>query len=229
MALAAQAASHFLIRCHDNSFTIVNEILKGKRSDDVICEITANQKFLSNPDNAQLPRTLTVRFVRVMLDSGEYEVLATSLMDQRAYPTADFKELYYLRWGIETFYGILKTRLNLENFSGYSVEAIRQDFFATIFLAGIEAIFTEDAEAYLSRQRGGQPKKVNKAVSFNVVKERAFELFYSKAPTEERLDELTKLFLTSPTLVRKGRKPPRASSSSHKILGFWKRRRKMVF
>lgn len=233
MALATKARGDFLIRCHANSFKVVNEMLEGKGSDDVICEIPASEKFLAslkdNPKNELLPTTITMRFVRVVLDNGEYEVLATSLLDQQKYPPTDFKELYYMRWGVETFYGVLKTRLNLENFSGYSVEAVRQDFFAAVFLTGVETILTEDAEEQLIRQTGGQPKKVNKAVSFNIIKDRAFELFYSKAPDEERLEELTNLFMTSPTLVRKDRKPPRRAPSSHRILSFWRRRRKVVF
>jgi hypothetical protein len=229
LALATQALGEFLIRCHRNSFKVANAMLDGEGPDDVVCEITANQKFLANPRNKGLPKTLTVRLVRVVLDNGDYEILVTSLLDQQLYPTTIFKELYYLRWGIETFYGILKTRLTLENFSGYSVDAIRQDFFATIFLSGAETILTEDAETTLARQRGGHPKKVNKAVSFNLIKEHAFELFYSKAPDEQRLAALTKLFLTSPTLIRKDRKPPRNNPSSHHVLGFWKRQRKAVF
>ncbi len=42
--------------------------------------------------------------------------------------------LYRLRRGIETFYGLLKTRLALENFTGISAEAVRQDFYATVYL-----------------------------------------------------------------------------------------------
>ena len=187
LALAAQATGEFLIRCHRNSFAVANAMLDGEGPDDVVCEINANQKFLMNPRNKGLPKTLTVR---VVLDNGDYEVLVTSLLARQPYPTASFKELYYLRWGIETFYGILKTRLTLENFSGYSVDAIRQDFFATIFLTGAETILTEDAEETLAIQRGGQPKKVNKAVSFNLIKEHAFELFYSKAPTAGGIDEI---------------------------------------
>jgi hypothetical protein len=61
----------------------------------------------------------------------------------------------------------------------------------------------------LTKQKAGQPKKVNKAVSFNVIKEQAFELFYSKTPTEQRLEQLTALFLTGPT-VRPKRKKTRA-------------------
>jgi hypothetical protein len=229
LALASMAKGHFLIRCTRRSFKVANEMLAGQGPGDIVTEITPNQKFLQNPKNKSLPQKLTVRFVRVTLDNGEYEVLATSLLDQQQYPTAIFKELYYCRWGVETFYGILKTRLNLENFSGLSPEAIRQDFFATIFLTGAETILTEDAEEALTKQRGGNPKKVNKAVSFNLIKERAFELFYSKQPGEQRLEELTKLFMTSPTLIRKDRNPPRNNPSSNRILGFWKRQRKIVF
>jgi hypothetical protein len=179
--------------------------------------------------NKDLPKTLTVRFVRVRLDNGEYEVLATSVLDQQNYPTTIFKELYYCRWGIETFYGILKTRLNLENFSGYSVEAIRQDFHVAILLTGVESILTEDAERALQKQPGGHPKKVDRAVSFNAIKNHAFALFMSTAPQDEVLEELTALFMQNPTLVRKDRRPPRFSTSSHQLLGFWRRKRKMVF
>ena len=229
LVLASQAEGDFLIRAHHNSFKVANAMLKGEGPDDIVCEITANQKFLQNPENKGLSRTLTVRFVRLILDTGEYEVLVTSLLDQQQYPTSIFKELYYLRWGIETFYGILKTRLNLENFSGYSPEAIRQDFHVAVLLTGVESILAEDAEETLTKQPGGQPKKVNKAVSFNAIKYRAFELFYSKEPDEQRLAELTNLFLASPTLIRKDRKPPRNNPSSHRILGFWKRQRKTVY
>lgn len=204
-------------------------MLRGEGLDDVTCEVVANQKFISRESNQGLPSKLTVRFIRATLDDGSYEVLATSLTNQQKYTRADFKKLYYLRWGIETFYGILKTRLNLENFSGLSPEAIRQDFYATIFLTGAETILTMDAELQLQKQSSGQTKKVNKAISFNAIKYRAFELFYSRKTDEQKLEALTELFLTSPISIRPDRKPPRRKSSSHRILGFWKRQRKMVF
>lgn len=229
MALTTQANVDFLIRCPKGRFPLATAMLAGQGADDVVVTVQAPANFRKDSRNANLPDTLTVRFVRVMLNDGTSEVLVTSLTNQQEYPMEGFKELYYLRWGIETFYGILKTRLILENFSGYSVDAIRQDFFATVFLTGAETILTADAEEQLNKQRGGHPKKVNKAVSFNLIKEHAFELFYSKQPDEQRLEELTKLFMTSPTVIRKGRNPPRKNPSSHRILGFWKRQRKGVF
>ena len=155
-------------------------MLAGKGKDDIAVAIKPSKNTKTQIRKEGLPTTLTVRFVRVTLETGEYEVLATSLLDPKQYPVSCFKELYYLRWGIETFYGTLKTRLNLENFTGLSPEAIRQDFFATIFLTGVESMLTLEAEAKLTKQKGGIPKKVNKAVSFNVIKEQAFVLIRVK-------------------------------------------------
>ena len=229
MALASQAQGDFLIRCPSGRFNVATDMLLGNGPDDVVVTLTAPAGFSKDPSHQGLPVTLTVRFVRVALDNGEYEVLATSLLDQHVYTLDDFKDLYWLRWGVETFYGILKTRLGLENFSGLSAESIRQDFYAAVLLTGIESILTEDAEEQLEQQRGGHPKKVNKAVSFNAIKYRAFELFMGSASPEDTLEELTELFTTNPTLIRRDRKPPRGNPSSHQLLGFWKRKRKAVF
>jgi len=88
--------------------------------------------------------------------AGEYEILVTSLLNEPLYPTEMFKELYHLRWGIETFYGLLKTRLELENFTGKTVESVLQDIYSTLYLSNIESILTAEAEAKLkSRSRLG--------------------------------------------------------------------------
>src|SRR5256885_17219229 len=71
-----------------------------------------------------LPLELRVRFVSVRLPTGELEVLATSLLDGQRYPTEEFLGVYHYRWNQETFYGMMKGRLDLENFSGQTVEEI---------------------------------------------------------------------------------------------------------
>jgi hypothetical protein len=72
---------------------------------------------------------ITVRFVRIRLSTGETEVLVTSLLDSDKYTTQMLKELYNLRWGIETIFGVLKERLKIDNFTGKTVTAVKQDFF----------------------------------------------------------------------------------------------------
>jgi hypothetical protein len=229
LALLSQSKGNFLIRCPSGRFKVATTMLRGEGDDDIVCEINAPAGFTKDLKNQGLPTSLTVRFVRVALDNGEYEVLVTSLLEQQEFPTSDFKELYYLRWGVETFFGILKTRLGLENFSGYYPEAIRQDFFSTVFLCGIESIFIADSEETLNKQRGGLPKKVNKAVSFNAIKDKAFELFLSDESQEQAIQTLDALFLTNPTRIRKDRNPPRKPHAASRVLSFYKRKRKIVF
>jgi hypothetical protein len=53
------------------------------------------------------------------------EVLITNMMGCEAYEVDLFKELYYLRWGIEENYKRLKQWVEIENFSGKSVVSIR--------------------------------------------------------------------------------------------------------
>ena len=75
---------------------------------------------------------LAVRLIRVELESGEVEVLITSLRDTKAYPYCAFAKLYALRWGIEENYKREKQRLEIENFSGRTPWVLLQDFHAKI-------------------------------------------------------------------------------------------------
>ena len=56
---------------------------------------------------------LRVRLIRVELESGEVEVLITSLLDTKDYPYRAFAKLYALRWGIEENYKREKQRLDV--------------------------------------------------------------------------------------------------------------------
>ena len=97
-------------------------------------------------------------------------MLVTSLLDESTYPSEVFKELYHLRWGIEGFYALLKERLNLENFSGKSAISVRQDFYAAIFIAGLESILTQEADLKLAKKSKDNVlnQTVNNMVSFNL-------------------------------------------------------------
>ena len=178
-----------------------------------------------------LPEKITVRFVRVVLDTGEIEILVTSLLDEQAYPTEEFKELYHLRWGVETFYGLVKTRLALENFTGKTVESIKQDFYATIFITGLESILTYDLNQELEVQpeENKHKQKVNKAVSFNAIKNKVVDLFYSNMDTHEILMKLSHMFKQNRTCVREGRTVPRRKRSARALLNFHRRAKKACF
>jgi len=76
-------------------------------------------------------------------DKTEY--LVTNL-DKDFLPIEDAGQIYGLRWNIETFYGTLKTELELENFSGKTKNAVLQEFYATMTLANICQCFINDAD-----------------------------------------------------------------------------------
>ena len=72
---------------------------------------------------------LKLRLLTIELDNGQKEFLLTNLFDKR-FDLDDFKELYRLRWGIETNYNTLKNRLNIENYTGKRRITIEQDIYS---------------------------------------------------------------------------------------------------
>jgi hypothetical protein len=229
LAELTQQQRAFAIRCSAASFATARAMLKGEGADSQTVTLKPPAGKAKILGGRGLPKTLTVRFVRVLLDTGEWEVLVTSLLDEPLYPTADFKALYRLRWGIETFYGILKTRLELENFSGLSVESVKQDFYATLYLTGLESILTADAQDQLDQRPTQHRQTVNRGVAFNIIKNQAFDLLNSSISSHKLLKKMTALFLQSPNTDRKGRNPPRQQSSAHRLLNYHKRKKKHCF
>lgn len=95
--------------------------------------------------------TCKVRVIKVVLDSGETEVLITNL-SKTALAHTEFKDLYRLRWNIETKYNTLKNMLEVETFSGKTVVSILQDFYATMYLSYLVSAIKSETDEILLRQ-----------------------------------------------------------------------------
>ena len=74
-----------------------------------------------------------IRFVRFQLSENNYEVLATSLPED-LFSAKDLKELYQLRWGIETSFRELKYVLGLAAFHSKKENSILQEIFARLIM-----------------------------------------------------------------------------------------------
>ena len=135
----------YLMRIQSNTFKEM-EAFKESELDDTILEleitkdrlyqITRREKYpllREFREKLNVGETIKVRVIKVVLETGEIEVLITSLFDVETYPHLLFKELYFKRWGIELEYNILKNIFKVENFTGLTQIAINQDFFATLF------------------------------------------------------------------------------------------------
>lgn len=227
-----QAGREFVIRCQSNSFKAVRTMMTGAGPDSQHVTLYRPTSGRAQCWAAKLPQQIQVRLVRLVLNDGSYEVLVTSLLDEDRYPTAEFGPLYNQRWAIETFYGRLKNRLNLENFSGYTAAAVKQDFFAAVFLTGLEALLTDDAEALITEKTAQRQHhyQVNHAVSFHAIKHHVFELLYDDTLDLDTLCErLTHLFMTDPTCIRPQREVPRRNAQSRRLYNFHRRKRKVSF
>src|SRR5674476_1507067 len=113
LATCLQNEREVVARCSAASFSMARQMLKGEGADSQTVILTPCAKQLPMIRAAGLPETLTVRFIRVLLSTGEFEVLVTSLVDEVLYPTPDFLELYGLRWGIETLYGLVLSLIHI--------------------------------------------------------------------------------------------------------------------
>jgi hypothetical protein len=218
-----------LIRCSQSSFKTARDLFEDNVVKSCITTLKAPAKHQNQIQSKNLLEEIQVRFVSVRLDTGELEVLVTSLLDEELYPTEDFKQLYFLRWGVEGFYALIKERLGIENFSGKTVEAVKQDFYSTLFITGLESILTADADQQLSAQDNKLEQTVNNQVSFNAIKNHVIELFYTDMETSAILEILTEWFLMNPTYINRDRVVPRKKNSSRVSLNSHRRRKKICF
>jgi hypothetical protein len=226
------AGAHFVSRCSRGSFAAARQLFTRNEAG-VSVEVTlrAPKPVRAECRHLGWPLQLTVRLVTVRLSTGELEVLATSLLDQAAYPSRELGPVYWQRWGQETYYGRLKGRLDLEHCSGQTVEAVQQDFHATVLLSNVESMLVGPAQAQLAVGTAGrqQPAQINRAVSLHAIKYRLIELLTSRAPAAVVLAELTEWFQANPVSVRRGRTVPRRKTSSPRSYHYQRRVRKYVF
>jgi len=95
-----------------------------------------------------------VRVFKFYLPGGEPETLLTNLFEV---PPSELPKLYFLRWGIEGKYDVLKNKLQIENFSGYTKNTILQDFWASITLSILVAVAKKEANEKLQSRIGDKP------------------------------------------------------------------------
>jgi hypothetical protein len=231
LATLVQRQRTFVIRCSSGSFAVARTLFAADQETSRTVTLTAPSAQKAALRAEGVPLTITVRFVTVRLSTGELEILVTTWLDEERYPTATFKEIYHLRWGIETLYDVVKNRLSLENFSGKTAQAVLQEFHATLFLTTLEALLTEEADQQLAEraQNNRLRQTVNNMVSFHAIKTQAFALLSSELPPEQLLAQLTQLFLMKPTYTNRQRVVPRRKTKLTAALHFHKRLRKHAF
>ena len=164
---------------------------------------------------------LKIRLVRVELPQS-IEVLMTNLWEEEGHPVEEFKDLYFMRWGVETNISIQKNILQLESFSGQTVHSVLQDFYATVMMTNLHSILIKDAQQTIDEtlKHRKYPMKINKNKSFGKLKVNLISLFINNN-VEGILQKLHAHFVKDVIPIRKGRSFKRVkvnvqSKSKHK-------------
>lgn len=155
-------------------------------------------------------RTIQCRLVRVELEDGEDEILCTSLLDAERYPFEDFKDLYHLRWNEEEAYKLLKCRIELENFSGKTARAVKQDFHAKVFLMTLCAAYAHPIEEKVREEyKASKVRKfdqqINRTSAISMTKEILVSTFI-KGQYKMALNAFDSIVFHTREIIRPGRK-----------------------
>lgn len=157
-----------------------------------------------------------VRVLKVKIPDGETESLLTNL-PETLLPRENAAELYFKRWAVETAFDTLKSKLQLENFSGKTEVSVRQDFYATIYLSGFAMICAEDADKMIEeKDRDKQLKyrrKSNLNRSIDCLRTRFYRILLEDDPAVRNalLSRLCEIIAQRPESIRPGRSPARKS------------------
>lgn len=201
-----ERGANFVFRCkHDFSNVTRDFIASGKEESFVEIAPQQNGSFKGLPYKAN--HRLKVRLIRILLDSGEIELLMTSLTDKERYPYQSFKPLYFKRWGIETFYNRIKNIMVVENFSGLNSIAIQQDFHCAIFITNVQSLIIDEAMPRVNEGCKGRKLKykINSSVSLGIMKYHIIDIFMNNS-TEKALKKLEDELVTHLVPVKPNRK-----------------------
>lgn len=132
--------------------------------------------------------SITLRMVKIRLEDGTYEILATNL-DKNKFSTSDIAELYRLRWGIETAYETLKSRLQLENFTGTKPILLLQDIYSTIYVSNLAEDIIKDTEQELDEKEKCRKHKmaVNQTLGIGILKNDLIYILLEKDKSKQEL------------------------------------------
>jgi len=152
---------------------------------------------------------LKLRLIRIELESGESEVLITSLIDKEKYPYEIFSNLYHQRWPVEEDYKVIKNRIEIGNWSGKSVLSVYQDFYAKIFSKNFTAMLAHTAKEEINNNSNGlkYKYKINITQALSKMKDTIVILFNRPyLIVKELLKKLLNIFIKTVEPIRPGRK-----------------------
>ena len=196
-------SSYFIVRLKDKSY--IDDRYKITENDAEI-ELELTKQRLKKFHNKDLKekyskeKHLKLRILTINLENESKEYLLTNILDKN-FTMEDFKELYNLRWGIETNYNTMKNRLNIENYTGKRKITIEQDIYSKFIKYNIFQYYKNYFNLLINRvkrQKGiKQEYKVDQAHLIRKLKKYLPIMILN--PTKEIIRRYTKKLIESCT------------------------------
>ncbi len=177
------------------------KIVELSITNNAIAELKKNGHSLTKGEKVK------VRLIRIKLSSGAIEVLVTNLFDTKKYPYKCFKDLYFQRWKVETSIGVKKNLMQLEIVSGLTVNAVKQDFYASVFVYNLLSILMKGGEEELVKKTKNRKHKykINRNNAIGSFKNEIVKIFLFLNP-DLIIKKLIDVFVENLEPVRPDRK-----------------------
>lgn len=197
---------HFVIRCKDRS-NWCKEMVASGNTDKTI--------EISEPKNKKV-KPVSVRALHLQVSDEVDEFLVTDLNDP-SFTLADFTELYFLRWPIETKYNEIKNDALLEEFAGYTAHSVKQEFYITMLLVNLASFLKQAADQRIEAtacKKGNKLKyAANRKFAYSKVKRCILELLVR---CRDNLAEFTEYLINEISKQKSAVRPGRKFSRQNK-------------
>jgi hypothetical protein len=220
----------FVIRYNGEYFLKETQVLVdgGKKDIEIEIDLRQGNKRSENKSIRALlsqgaPKRIKLRAVRIELDNGKQEYLITSLLNKKKFKAKDFKEIYRLRWNHETYYNYQKNVIEVERFTGKTVESILQDYHSRVLVGNIHSMILTEAEEGIKEEVSENPNlkyaeyKTNRAVSYGIMRPRIYRMLSEENyDWEKEYDELVEIAKKYKLPVKPNRSYPRKKKGNLK-------------
>lgn len=105
--------------------------------------ISSGSAFDFLPKGSKDAYPLRFRIIRIKISEGLYETLVTNLRDNE-FSADDIKNIYKMRWGIETSFRELKYHVGLIAFHSKKKDCVTQEIFASLIMYNFSMLITEN-------------------------------------------------------------------------------------
>ena len=211
-SLVLSMGANFCARISYKRWNVVKRFYLSGKKEQIATIYPSSQSLRKCHEMGIGKKPIKVRFLRVELDSGETEILITSLKDMKQYPYMLFSELYHLRWPVEEDYKALKYRLQVENFSGKTVRSIYQDFHAKLFSKNLVAAVASTTKKQILKKSEElkHMHQINFTQALTKMKHTIVHVFHgSVRKVTEIVKKLRTIYIQTTEIVRPNRKYPR--------------------